>query len=179
MEKHEGEAGLEGVEGSVAEGVVSTSVEEVPGVLRESFAGVSAMVERSMPAEWKVAYPRAYRDAGGRFSPKLPAVDFVGALWKRKRVGRDGLGEIEHDVLRIFGAAAKYRMPTFFVAPDLVVGLEKTAPPMAVNWRELRLPYEAGVLMLPCDRGGEADAGCGDCAYIASRQLQFALKLLF
>jgi hypothetical protein len=153
MEKHEGEAGLEGVEESVAEGVVSTSAEEVPWVLRESFAGVSAMVERSMPAEWKVAYPRAYRDAGGWFSPKLPAVDFVGALWKRKRVGRDGLGEIEHDVLRIFGAAAKYRMPTFFVAPDLVVALERTAPPVAVNWREMRLPYEAGVLMLPCVRG--------------------------
>jgi hypothetical protein len=58
-------------------------------------------------------------------------------------------------------------MPTFFVAPELVQGLEKTAPPVAVNWREMRLPYEAGVLMLPCHRGMEADMGYADCAYIA------------
>lgn len=54
-------------------------------MLREGFAGLSAIVEHSMPAEWKVAYPRAYRDAGGWFSPKLPAMGFVGALWKRSR----------------------------------------------------------------------------------------------
>jgi hypothetical protein len=42
-----------------------------------------------------------------------------------------------------------YGMPLFFVSPELLSAALKTKLPACINWKDLKLPYEAGVFILP------------------------------
>ena len=134
--------------------------------LGRTLSVVDACLERDFPDEWRLAYPRVYEDVGGWFSPKAAACDFVRPLWHFRFPVSD-VREDERQVLTVFGKAAQFRVPTFFLARDLAAALMCTRPAMRVEWARMRMPFEAGVVMLP-----RVDIELEDLVYLAYARLR-------
>jgi|GEM_PF-1837562 len=98
------------------------------------------------PDLWRRCYPRAYRDIGNYGSVKAVAAALA--------TGVLGLqGGNQSDTLRAVGVAAlklfQQNVPTLFLAPEFAAAASQTTPPPATRWDDLRLPFEAALLMFP------------------------------
>ena len=116
------------------------------------------------PRLWKVCYPRIYDEpqCGGRFySPKLVALQMYNAAAKYA----DGaIGSSEDVEFVACSHLAQYRVPIFWLPPDIMTAIKRTTPPQAVEWYDMRMPFDACVFMIP--KGTFTHPTNGDVAFI-------------
>jgi hypothetical protein len=112
------------------------------------FGQLVAGLEERERELWLICYPRLYREAGRYGSPKAPAAGYATAVaWVR-----DGYREAPATARNIYLAAClarRFDFPMLFVAPELLAAISQTDAPASTDWREIKLPYPAGALMLP------------------------------
>jgi hypothetical protein len=124
--------------------------------------------EDLLPELWHKAYPRAYPDMGAYHSMKVVAMDSCSAAIKRLGPFSSGFA----DIAEFWTAShlARFRFPTFFLAPTLATAILHTKPPMDLEWHSIELPFEAALFMLP--KGTLVHPQYGNCAYIAYARLK-------
>ncbi|MGH8679601.1 MAG: hypothetical protein ACREUQ_14780 [Burkholderiales bacterium] len=119
-----------------------------PPMPKMDFGQILEVLERTEPELWTICYPRIYRDAGRYGSPKAQAAGYAtAASWMR-----DHQMNAPATVRNIYLAACQARQfnfPTLFLASDLLAAISETDAPGDTDWRGIKLPYPAGVLMLP------------------------------
>jgi hypothetical protein len=76
-------------------------------------------------------------------------------------------GEIEGrtNQFHLANRLAEFRVPMFWLSPDIAQALKLTEPPGKLDWYNLKMPFEAGVFMMP--KGSLKHPIEGDVSYIA------------
>ncbi|MGH8598506.1 MAG: hypothetical protein ACREXT_17775, partial [Gammaproteobacteria bacterium] len=132
--------------------------------------------ERTEPELWTICYPRIYRNAGGYASPKAPAVGYAtAASWMR-----DHQANAPATIRNIYLAACqaqKHDFPMLFLAPALLAAIAQTDAPADTDWREIGLPYPAGVLMF--SRGALKHPEGGEVGFLGWARIKAETMLSF
>jgi hypothetical protein len=127
--------------------------------------------ETGDPDVFRMFYPRVYNNVGQWHSPKLVAAGFTEMLWGLRQIG---IGEDSPTAYRLaypgMRPFIKHRAPLFFLAPDLLKAVQQTDFKDEINWSEMPLPYEQGILVLPKD--GLVHETDGECAFIFWNRLK-------
>ena len=116
------------------------------------------LVETEYPALWQKAYPRIYREAAhGQYSSlKEMACDLVGAAIK---IENGFFGHNEQAEIVWASQLARYRVPIYWITPDMAEAIKLTTPPDSIKISEIDLPFDAAVFALPrgtlVDKEGE------------------------
>ena len=124
---------------------------------------IESLAEQN-PNVLKLLYPRVYENTGAYYSPKLAANYLTVALTQTMRIGYDNSGSTYQVLLPSYEKLIQHQVPTFFIAPDLLEAVRQTDIDMDIAWPEIRLPYEAGLFMMP--RGGLVHPVEKDVAFI-------------
>lgn len=106
--------------------------------------------EKREPELWKRCYPRIYEPYKSNLycSPKEVSWQmFIAA----KKVDLQHLGQSEQYEIIWASLMAERRVPTYWVAPDLLEAVMRTVPPIELDWYNMKLPHEAAAFMLPKD----------------------------
>jgi hypothetical protein len=100
------------------------------------------------PDLWRTCYPRIYQEPrnGHYYSPKLVAKQLLQIALKLEN-GHRGAAEMYE--FQIASHIARFRVPTFFIAPAMMQAMTNTATPSDIPWLTMRMPFEAGAFMLP------------------------------
>lgn len=93
---------------------------------------------------WPLFYPRVYRDIDAFGDPKTAAY----ALTIEAEGVRSGVLNRNQAVISIPKLIAT-KMPTLFIDRKFAAVAAMSTPPDDLRWDEMRLPFEAGLLMLP------------------------------
>jgi hypothetical protein len=105
---------------------------------------------KAFPDWWRRAYPRIYDRIGGYHSPKLYAFDVMMSIlmlgFYEDVVPKD---EVANYTAITASEAFRYNLPTYFVAPGLAIALMQTTAPIELDWRELKMPFETMLFVLP------------------------------
>lgn len=124
-------------------------------------------LEARYPGEWKLVYPRVYEGGGAYHSPKELASDLLGALLlSPQSVGGNlkMLGLPDRHALVAASLLVSLRVPTFFVARNLLEAVAQTQPPEPIAWKEMHLPFEAAAFVFP--RGALKHTSDGECGFL-------------
>jgi hypothetical protein len=100
------------------------------------------------PELWARCYPRIYDEvrSGQYVSVKDIAFDMLGTALKI----RDGyMGANEKAEIVWSSRLASYRVPTYWLSAPMTEAIKQTTPPAKLDLREMKLPFEAAVFMLP------------------------------
>jgi hypothetical protein len=97
----------------------------------------------------KKLYPRIYEDTGRYHSPRLCAAAMAMAVHEVQRVGLHRAPTAYRLMMLGMAELIEKRMPTFFIAPDLLEAIMRTDFRDDINWLDMHLPYETGIFMLP------------------------------
>lgn len=98
--------------------------------------------------EWKILYPRVYQGVGGFGSPKRVAETYYMAIHSVMNTPATATAAMRA-VYCAACQAGENAFPTFFVDAQLLSAVLNTNPPSGVRWSEMKLPFEAGVFVLP------------------------------
>lgn len=122
---------------------------------------------RENPDEWKLLYPRIYKDVGRYNSAKDVAVDLSVALFYALRgVGLDPEKLTANDKLAVIAASdiVEKKVPVYYVAPQLIEAIIQTQPPEPLDWQNMHLPFESAAFVFP--KGTLVHPTGGECGYL-------------
>jgi hypothetical protein len=128
--------------------------EETKDLIRE-FTGkpilkaVEDILEESFPGMIRAFYPKVYEHAGRYHSPRSMAVMIANVVAEMLRYGYHRSATAYRLMMPGLTYMKERRMPMFFLAPDLLEAVLRTDFDNDIDWRDLELPYESGMLMLP------------------------------
>ncbi len=107
--------------------------------------------ERQYADDWPIVYPRIYEHTGAFHSPRELAADLLGVFLTaaRARELHSTLGYLDAQALMGASLIASLRVPTFFLARNLLEALAQTRPPEAISWTEMHLPFESAAFIFP------------------------------
>lgn len=147
------------LEGVALEGPARCSVNRISKAASE--------MQARYPKEWDIVYPRVYKDVGDYHSPRELATDLLGALLiSLERV--DGnlkmLGLPDQQALIAATLLTSLKVPTFFVARNLLEAIAQTRPSEPIAWKEMHLPFEAAAFIFP--RGVLKHTRDGECGFL-------------
>jgi hypothetical protein len=105
-------------------------------------------IEVFEPDLWRKCYPKTYKDyrSNEYVSPKTPALQMV-ACAKKMELGPPGQSELIE--IQWASNLTRLKVPTYWVRPDLAKAIQKTKPPLKLDWYNMKLPVDAAVFMLP------------------------------
>ena len=110
---------------------------------------ISEYIEAEQPELLKLFYPRIYENLGPYHSPKTLSTMLASALWDIRRSGVENCPV----AITLLSTSLQYfvdkKVPTLFIAPQLLEAVKRTDFAQDIDWTEMKLPYEHGVLMLP------------------------------
>lgn len=112
-----------------------------------------AVIQKKWPDLWATLYPRRYQTINTYDTPKAVAYAMVdGIINYIDKNSQASSG----DVTRRRAAEAlwtatmcKYKIPIYYICYDLADALSKTTPPVATDWMEMKLPFDAAAFMIP------------------------------
>lgn len=107
-------------------------------------------VIETCPNLWRRCYPRIYEESvNGQYeSVKIAATVMAGAVATFDRGFRSDNEKVE---LIWASMLAMYRVPTYWITPDMAEAIKRTTPPHEIKLDEIKLPFEAALFMLPHD----------------------------
>lgn len=119
--------------------------------------------EAQSPAVWSLCYPKHYNVSGNFGSPKHLALNLIEYL-APGRTDSNNMGQKEW--MGYFAAAGliRFKVPIFFVAPDLFMAVQKSTPPAKLDWVNMRLPFDSAAFALP--RGRLVHEELGEVNYL-------------
>ena len=122
------------------------------------------LLENEYPKLWAKCYPRIYEEprCGQYYSPKTVAREIAGVGLKFL-LGVAGQSE-KYEFL-IASQLARFSVPTFWISRDMVTAIQKTIPPVELDWYDMHLPFEACAFYLP--KGSLVHPQEGDISFIA------------
>lgn len=94
-------------------------------------------------------YPRAYPSIGNYYSPKMFAGYLTGYTIHSAHVGLDATPTAMRLMLPGLAKMIEQKMPMLFVTSELLSAVLRTDFQDDIEWTEMKLPYEQGVLVLP------------------------------
>jgi hypothetical protein len=108
-------------------------------------------LERQYANDWRIVYPRIYEDTGTFHSPRELAADLLSVFLTaaRSRELHKTLGYLDAQALMGASLITSLRVPTFFLARNLLEALAQTRPPEAISWTEMHLPFESAAFIFP------------------------------
>jgi hypothetical protein len=127
---------------------------------------INAFIEEN-PEEWKLLYPRIYKDVGRYNSAKDVSVDLCVALFYALReVGIDIDKLAPYDMLAVIAGSdiVARNVPVYYVAPQLVEAIIQTHPPEPLDWQHMHLPFESAAFVFP--KGTLIHTTGGECGYL-------------
>jgi hypothetical protein len=108
---------------------------------------------KKVPLIFPPLCPRVYRGADGWCSPRLPAallsVECFAVQHSYIYGERPDMARLM--LANVAGRLVELKVPTFHVDRDILAAVERTAPPPDIQWRDIRLPHDAGVFLFPTD----------------------------
>lgn len=122
------------------------------------------LAEANAPEIFSALYPKRYDSLGAYHSPKLVSAHLTLAVLSIKEWGLHKAPAASTLMAPAFGYLVQHKMPTFFIAPNLLEALKLTDFKESINWVDLRLPFESAVFILP--RNGLVSPNDGDVAAI-------------
>jgi hypothetical protein len=140
------------------------------------------MIHQAQVAEphlWAVCYPRIYKQPAGNHwcSPKIVSLQLFATVAAHAelehRLGRVGVERTKESNDYEFQVASHllhYRLPLYWLTPALAEAIGKTRSNIEIDWWNMKLPVDAGVLMLP--RGILVHPQDGDILWIAWAKMQ-------
>lgn len=128
------------------------------------------LMEENFPELMKAFYPRIYENIGRYHSPRACAAAMVNIMAETLRYGYHKTATAYRLALPGLRYLRDKRVPMFFLAPDLLEAVMRTDFDDDINWRELQLPFETGLLMLP--KGSLVHPDDGECAMIMWSRLR-------
>jgi len=90
---------------------------------------------------WKAFYPRIYRGAEGFGDVRFFAASQV--------IHHDAAGQADEQIAAVGDALAEERIPTLWLDRGFAEAAMRSEPPADLRWQEMKLPFEAALLMLP------------------------------
>lgn len=120
-------------------------------------------LEREYPALWQTCYPRVYSDPrnGQYYSSKKPARQLMLIALK---VLNGQVAAAEKYEFHLASHLSRFRVPMYWLSPNLAEALKLTQPPGAFDWYNMPMPFEAGVIMMP--KGSLVHKTDGDVSFI-------------
>ena len=110
---------------------------------------IETILEESFPGMIKAFYPRVYEHTGRYHSPRHMAVMIANVVAEMLRYGYHKSATAYRLMMPGLSYMKERRMPMFFLAPDLLEAVTRTDFDNDIDWLDLDLPYESGMLMLP------------------------------
>jgi hypothetical protein len=110
---------------------------------------IEHVMEETHPELMAKFYPRIYQEAGRYHSPRQCAAYLSNVVAETLRTGYDRAPTAYRLLIPSLEQMAKRRMPLFFLAPDLLEAVMRTDFADDINWTDMELPYEQGILILP------------------------------
>lgn len=107
---------------------------------------------RERPDIWAKCYPKVYEgvDSGEYYSAKLLAYFLLSIAVKIERPEVCMYRDFTETVEAVWASRlAAYRVPIFWLTRDITEALKLTTLPTRLDFREMKLPFEAAVFMLP------------------------------
>lgn len=120
--------------------------------------------QKEWPTTYKLLYPKIYETNGEYYSPQMAAAQIAFGLANLLKDGIPQSATAFRLMLPGVSYMAQHKMPTFFIAPELLRAVQLTDIHEEINWVDLKLPFESAMFMLP--HGGFAHPTDGDCAFI-------------
>jgi hypothetical protein len=110
---------------------------------------VETILEESFPGMIRAFYPRIYEHTGRYHSPRSMAVMIANVVAEMLRYGYHRSATAYRLMMPGLAYMKEHRMPQFFLAPDLLEAVLRTDFDNDIDWLDLDLPFESGMLMLP------------------------------
>ena len=110
---------------------------------------IEEIMQQSFPDLLQAFYPRIYEHTGRYHSPRAMAAMMANVVAETLRYGHERSATAYRLMMPGLAYLRERRMPHFFVAPDLLEAVQRTDFDNDIDWTELALPYECGILMLP------------------------------
>src|SRR5262245_62049406 len=105
--------------------------------------------EEMEPELFRRLYPRVYRELGAYYSPKMIAAFLTDVIASSRSLPMHMVSMAHRLMLPGLRPLMDKRMPVMFIAPDLIEAIKHTDFPHEINWKEIKLPYEHGLFVLP------------------------------
>lgn len=125
---------------------------------------VEEIMDATFPELMKAFYPRVYEHTGRYHSPRACAAMMANVVAESLRYGFHRAATAYKLLMPGLTYLRERRMPMFFIAPDLLEAVLRTDFDDDINWTELELPYESGILILP--KGSLVHPEDGDVAML-------------
>jgi hypothetical protein len=135
-------------------------------------------VEHANPPLWRKCYPRIYSDpsCGPYYSPKSCAWMMAKIALIAEQVPVDA--DNGYDFFTV-SHLARFGVPMFWLSDSIAQAIRQTvSPPGAIDWATLRMPFDAGVFMLPKGSLTHPESG-DDVRFVAYARLQVGEKVRF
>lgn len=110
---------------------------------------IEEILDKDFPELMKAFYPRVYENTGRYASPRSCAAMIANVVAEMLRYGYHKAATAYRLLMPGLSYLCERRMPMFFLAPDLLEAVLRTDFDDDINWTELSLPYESGILILP------------------------------
>jgi hypothetical protein len=129
------------------------------------FQAIEKLIMSQVPDVMPFVYPKVYEGVHQYHSPKLVGIMMAEVLRGMRKPDQFEAAPAAYKLIYPgLNDMIRHRMPMMFVAPELLEAVMATDFKDEVNWRELQLPYEHGIFMLP--RGTFRHPKDGDVAFI-------------
>ncbi|MDE2102965.1 MAG: hypothetical protein KGL39_37320 [Patescibacteria group bacterium] len=125
---------------------------------------VRGLIEDHYPQLIPLFYPRVYETIHQYHSPKSMAYWLASVAAQAARFGLESSATAYRLMLPALQPMIEKKMPMFFVSPSLLKAIQLTDFAGDIDWTEMKLPYEHGILMLP--RGGYSHPTDGEVSMI-------------
>ena len=120
--------------------------------------------ESLFPDHWALCYPKQYQVSSTYPSPKQLAVNLMEFRAPNEDV-KLLLGSTDKRLALLAASVlVKFKVPIFFVAPDLLAAVRMSVPPIDLDWIDMRLPFDSAAFALP--RGSLSHTSRGDVSYL-------------
>ncbi|HXA24424.1 MAG TPA: hypothetical protein VNW90_19225 [Acetobacteraceae bacterium] len=116
---------------------------------RPILKAVEDILEEAFPGMIRAFYPKVYEHTGRYHSPRNMAVMIANVVAEMLRYGYHRSATAYRLMMPGLAYMREHRMPMFFLAPDLLEAVLRTDFDNDIDWLDLDLPYESGMLMLP------------------------------
>ena len=120
--------------------------------------------ERLYPDLYRRVNPRNYPDMGNYYSTKILAASLVEMTYTITKFGIHHAPNSSRLIVPCIDYLIKRQMPIMFLTPDFVEAIKMTDFPTDLDWMQMQMPYEHGILALP--RGTITHPTDKDCAFI-------------
>jgi len=125
---------------------------------------IEEILEQNYPEVLNRFYPRRYEGTGKYFSPKMTGVFMAAACLDMIEIPFDRWPTAHRLLYPALHYLISKQMPLLFITPELLRAIQMTDFTDEIDWREMHLPYESGIFVLP--RGAYRHPVHGECGFV-------------